>query len=296
MPDINEWQLTYAGVLPLTFGTMASEFPFQSQVDISAPDADDQDSNHPNSDGLVMGIDRLGGMTLTFDCIIPPEYWRLVEGEKWVTPMNMYGAFAARWRADSIRRISGSYASLANINRNRMVFGRPRKCAPKYARVRKGEVSWLADFKTVDPNFYSINEYLLNVSAGAVVSSAGLGSSLPGGGIQPGGSSIAWTVGGSNPGELPTWPTVEFGGVGSITCLDGVTNQPLWTLTTTLANVVIDTRPWARSVRTVAGQPANGRVTGTRIELCQLPPGLFTLKFTGSGTTKVRWRDAYAAL
>lgn len=295
MPDINEWKLNYSGISPLTFGTMDSEFPFQSQVDITPSDITDQDSDHPNSDGLVMGIDRLGGQILTFDCIIPPEYWRSVTGDKWATPMDVYGAFAAKWRADSLRRRSGSYATLANTNRNRLVFGRPRKCIPKYARVRQGEVTWLAEFKTVDPNFYSINEYLLNISAGSTVSSAGIGSTIPGGGVQAGGSSITWTADGSNPGELKTWPTIEFGGVGSVSCLT-TTHDLLWTLTTDLANVVIDTRPWSRSVRTTSGHPANGRVTGTRIELCQLPAGTFKLRFNGRGTTKVRWRDAYAAL
>lgn len=297
MSDINEWQLAGSGIVPLTFGTLASEFPFQSQVDVGEADIVDQDSDHPNSDGIVMGIDRLGGRVLTFDCIIPPEYWRAVEGEKWTAPMDMFNVFAGRWRADAIRRKAGAYATLSNINRSRMVFGRPRKCAAKFDRLRKGEISWLADFKTVDPNFYSTNEYLLDVAAGTTVSSPGIpGGGIPGGGVPAGGSNITWTIDGSNPGELNTWPIVEFYGAGTVTCINGLTEQVLWSLTAATANLVVDTRPWSRSARTMSGAPANGQITGTRIELCQLPPGLFRLRYTGQGTTKVKWRDAFASL
>ncbi len=295
MSDLNEWQLAYSGISPFTFGTLASDYPFQSQVDITEADGVFQDSDHPNSDGTVMGIDRLGGRTLTFDCKVPPEYWRVVEGDKWAAPMDLFNVFAARWRADSIRRKVGTYATLVNVNRSRLVFGRPRKCAPKYERARKGEVSWVADFRTVDPNFYSAEEYYLDIGAGDVVSNSALSSGFVGGALQPGGTKQTWEQSEVHPGELETWVVVEFGGPGTVTCLT-MGGTPIWELTSSQGNVNVDTRPWSRSVRTTGGGPANGYVSGKRIDLCKIPPGAFKLRFKGNGTTRVKWREAYAAL
>lgn len=300
MADINEWSLVYPGISPFTFGTLISDYPFSTQVDISSPDIVDQDAEHPTSDGLVMGIDKLGGLGLTFDCKIVPEYWRNLAGAaKWIRPLDLYGEFASKWRADVIRRVPGSYATLTNVTRSRSVFGRPRRVAPTYDRIRDGSVSWLADFKSVDPNFYSTLEKNSFANPSSVV--GGFGARF-GGTFVAGQSGFSQSNFLTNGGDLNTWPVITLTGPG-VQGLDLVSDsgQVVWSIGTrnSLASgqvLVIDTRPWSRYARYSDGKPANGLISGSRIEDCSIPVGQFYLKYRGGGSAQVTWRDAYASL
>lgn len=301
MPDLNDWRLQY-GATSFDFGTLASGYPFKVQVDVGDIDIETQDGRHPTSDGEIMGFDTLGGFDLTFGLTTLPTY--PVPAKPWSAPLDAVSAFQAKWRADSIRRSPGAYATLLNLDRNRLVYGRPRKFAPDLAKARKGIAAYVATFRSNNPNFYSGTEKVSTITP-VPGSSGGIKGPL----VSP------LTVVGStldvsapvNAGDLSTWPQVEFHGPTSGPCslelLSGAST--LWMLTVPDGLkfdqvLTVDTRPWNRSA-TINGAPANGRITGTQIEKCMLPVGTHQFRFkttdrTGTSYAVMRWRDAYASL
>lgn len=300
MADLNEWRLQY-GAVDFTFGTLASTYPFSAQVDITDAEGTYQDRNHPTSDGVVMGKDVLGGFDLNFALTTIPAYPPVVK--PWDAPLNLFSAFKSKWRADDIRLIPGAYATLMNVDRNKLVYGRPRKMGQDLKKARRGVIGYQAQFATNDPNFYSGTE-----KTAIITPNPGSSGGLVGPLVSP------LTVVGStldvsaavNAGDLPTWPIVEFQGPfdsASLELLSGAT--VVWSLSipTQLKfdeKITIDTRPWSRSA-TLNGKPANGRVRGTQLEKCKLPVGSYQWRYkvvdrTGTAFARMKWRDAYASL
>lgn len=304
MSDLNEWRLSYPEA-EFNFGILASDYPLATQVDFSDIDMDLQDQAHPRSDGMVMGKDVLGGFTLTFDLKTIPEF--PLPDKPWVNSLDLFSAFKAAWRADPVRRVPGRYCSLLNVDRNRLVYGRPRKCAPKFDRLRRGTTQWLATFDTNGPDWYSGTEKAALITPVPPVGGGFVTPLVPPFSTAVSGAELAPMV---NDGDLATWPVITLHGPGkdySLTLLDGATK--LWTITVIGQinfdqTVVIDTRPWSRSATTHTGavvSPANGRLRGVALEACQLPVGSFEMQFkvtdpTGTAFADIKWRDAYASL
>lgn len=276
MSDLNDWVLDVNGV-QTQFGHSTTDYPFAGQVSIGAVDRTIQDNEHPDVDGDVMGRDRLRGFNLEFDCTILREY--PVTAKPYLSALDLYDTFAARWRGDAVRLTPGQYATCRNTERNRMVVGRPRDIAPKLAKVRKGFLDFQMDFRSVAPDFYSIDTNTLGGGVGTHV--------------------------GNNTGSLAAWPkitiddaiapvvTLRVGGVAqwSVSLAAGVPMDN--------ATIVIDTRPWRRSV-TLDGAPANGRLLGNRLSQCKVPVGAFDVVLASTGgtapTVSVEYHRAYAGL
>lgn len=300
MSDLNNWRLEYPGVA-LDFGNASTGHPFKVQVDVGAPAIKTQDADHPSSDGRVMGLDSLGGFDLVFNLTTLPNG----QPKPYMGAMDSISSFLAKWRGDTVRREAGSYATLSNLERGRMVWGRPRQAAPKYGRIRQGLGEYVAMFATVDPNFYSTTEKIYLITP---IPPAGGGFTVP---LSPPfstaatGAELSPLI--SNVGELATWPVVEFHGPGtnpSIELMQGA--SVLWNLR--VADQIkydevlrVDTRPWSRGA-TINGKPANGLLRGDQMEQCKIPVGTnYRLRYkvkdkTGTSFVSVKWRDAYAGL
>lgn len=300
MSDLNNWRLSYPGV-DFDFGNLSTMFPLKVQVEMGATDVVTQDAPHPTSDGRVMGIDSLNGFDLTFNLTTVAE-----SSVKPYNPaLDRMGQFASFWRADSIRRQAGQYATLANLERQRLVYGRPRGFAPKLARIRKGYGEYLARFDTADPNWYSTVEKVYLITP---IPPAGGGFTTP---LSPpfssaaSGNELSPVI--TNAGDQPTWPVVRFHGPGtdaSIELLSGAT--VLWNLRVKDKIkydevLTVDTRPWSRSA-TINGNPANGLLRGDQMEDCKIPAGgNYRLRYkvkdkTGNSFVDVKWRDAFAMM
>lgn len=300
MTDLNNWHLIYPGV-EFYFGNLSTTFPLKVQVEIGPTAITTQDTRHPSSDGVVMGIDSFGGFDLTFQLTTIAE-----DGPKpYMAALDTLSEFRAAWRFDKSRGIPGDYAVLKNHERERQVYGRPRQVAPKLSRVRKGYAEYIAVFSTNDPNFYDTTEKVYLITP---VTSSGNGFRTP---LRPpfstaaAGSELSPFI--ANAGELPTWPVISFNGPGtdpSIELLDGA--EVLWNLRVEGQIkydevLTVDTRPWRRSA-IINGEPANGRIRGTQLEKCTIPVGSnYKLRYkvkdpTGTSFVDVKWRDAYASL
>lgn len=301
MVDINHWRMQHPSIgAPLDFGLASLDYPLETQVDIGDIDSDYQDASHPNVDGEVFGIDRLRGFPITFNCRILDDG---LGATKWDQPLDLYSAFASKWRADNIRRRPGIYATLINLERNRLVYGRPRQIAPRHTMLRKGVLDFVAQFRSNGPNWYSLTEKNVTLS---LVSGSTFGFNSP---I----TSPITTVGEQvddldidNDGDLETWPIIELHGPGSgwnVALRQG--GETIWAVDVEDKIrydevLLIDTRPWARKA-TINDRPANGLLRGSSITEMQIPVGNFKFRLrvkdgTGTAFAKVYWRDAYAAL
>ena len=300
MTDLNQWRIQYPDSSPFDFGTLASAYPLETQVEIGEPNADYQDDVHPNVDGEIMGIDRLRGFNVIFNGRILDDG---LQATKWSKPMDLYRELVKVWRADNIRRRPGVYANLINIDRQKVAYGRPRQIAQRNTILRKGVLDFVATFKTIGPNWFDLAEKQATVTVNEGTS---VGLDTP---ITPPFTTIGQTIDDAdvdNDGDLETWPVIELYGPGSGWDLDlrqGGVNLWRCSIEGRLAHdevMTIDTRPWARSA-TINGNPANGRLRGASITEMWIPVGNFKFRLrvrsdTGTAYAKVYWRDAYAAL
>ena len=300
MPDLNDWVLEYNDT-SLPFGTLESGYPFTAQVDFADMTPRSNDMQHPNSDGLVMGIDRLGGQTLTFSVGVVRD--QPYAGDAWDRPLDLLSEFRRVWRADELRDVPGTYATIANLARERLTYGRPRKVGPITDRVRKGNAGVLATFEANSPNFYSIVERVASIGSSPAAAGGLRTPIIPPFSTVGSSSEVSPMV---NAGDVKAWPVIEMYGPGSNFSVELLRNNTvLWALEFpyTLAfdqTLRIDTRPWSRSA-TIQGNPANGRIFGTALQDCTIPVGNFWARFKvksqyGTAGANLRWRDAFASL
>lgn len=307
MPDLNEWKLTAAGQSDFLFGSIGtSDYPLGVQVEIGDLDSDIQDQRHPTSDGVVMGKDTFGGFELVYNLKTLPN----TTSPKWTEALDLLSTFKSRWRADGVRKTPGAYATLTNLERGRLVYGRPRKCSQKLQRLRKGLVEYIATFETNGPDWYSATETSVVIP---VVAPSTNGVKVPiktpvttANAVAPAYNTV------TNAGDVNSWGIFDIKGPASgiavslITPAAAPVQSTLWRITLPTAlkagqTVRVDTRPWARSAILLPSTPANGRLRGSQLENCFIPPGPWRVRFdaidpTGVASVTFKYRSAYASL
>lgn len=301
MTDLNDWRLDYPGV-SFAFGTYATGFPFITQVDVGTIETLFTDAAHPSTDGKLFGAEKYQGRTLTFEVGIAKVAGA---GPRWGENLDAQGEFAAAWDATPVRRVPGAVAELSNLDRARMVYGRPRNLKPKLAKARQGWSELVCDFATVDHLFYSTAAY--STDATVIPESSGGGFTTPI--VFPWTSEPPATADDAvnNAGNRDTWPVITINGpiLDPMVELLPTVGDPVWTLkldgqVPAGKQAVIDTRPWRRGV-TIDGAPASGLLRGSPIHECVIPPGAHAVRYSGTDATgtaafAVSWRSAYAGL
>lgn len=303
MPDLNDWRLAYPGRV-LEFGTLATGYPLTKQVDVGAVESRNGDQSHPWADGVLFGLDTAGGRTLTFEAAVSKVH--VTTPEKWVPNLDALSTFESVWKAKAIRRRVGAVAELTNLNRGRVVYGRPRNYKEKLDKVRRGWSEFVCDFATVDDLFYGATERTLTIGlAPATQPLFSFPLTFP---LTTAGTTTRTdTV--HNAGDEDTWPVITFGPPGApanptLELLDS-NGGVVWRvkLDGPLAGheaATIDTRPWSRGAW-VNGSAASGRLRGDQLDACTIPPGTWQVRYTaqdqaGSSTATIKWRDAHASL
>lgn len=342
-----EWRLGYAAYddypgASLTFGREDSGIYCLSEPDIAFADIDSGDANLPGEDGVRFGRDYQRTGTVTFELGVdgshalidrhyPQRPWSRgdligdwTDGEAMIAAVykashsahqrGLDGVNMLRqaWRADGLRRASGRAGWLVHSfgGRTRQLYGRPRKFAVSHSRLaRQGYTPVVAEFQAVDDRFYD------SVEQTAEMFDHQSPISLP---TRPGRPTApAWTytskktvtfkqLGGTN-----TYPHVEIYGP----CKNPkITVGDLWAvqLNTSIPagdHVVIDARPWQRTVTYYDGSTSKGSVAdkltrdSPRLSEMYIPPGYWTatmsytrLSSSASAqgpTMRILWRDAF---
>lgn len=284
----NDWIISYPGEA-LSFGSIASRYVFTAAPEIGPPDIETADATRPRGDGVAFGVDFFGGRTITFEID--------VDGVDEVDARARLAVLNRAWRADAVRQTPGAVATLTTDS-GRVTFGRPRRFVSADGWLPQGLSEVTADFACSDTLFYAGAESEASVSL-IPAPSGGLIAPLasPLATTRTSDRSEVFTVG----GELPTWPVFEIQGpiTNPVVEVLGVLRMEFRLTLAYDEALVVDTRPWARSIlrngASVAGCLSR---TSSRLSQASIPPGSYELVLrgaSGSGTAAatVRWRDAY---
>ena len=283
----NDWRLVYPGT-DLAFGSVTSGLVFPVAPAIGTTETEADDTRRPRGDGTVFGVDYLSGQTIGFavDVVGPDES----------ATRARLATLARAWRGDAVRSSPGAVAELV-AHTGRSTFGRPRRFVSNDDEIHSGLAAVTADFVTADDLWYG-PEQAAEVS---LVPAAG------GGLVAPLASPLSTTATSDRSavfqvdGEVPTWPVLEVAGplTSPVIEIVGVLRIELDLTLAYDQTLVIDTRPWARTVLR-DGASVSGRRTraSTRLDAAALPPGTHQLVLRGASATgtaraTARWRNAY---
>ncbi|RSS97263.1 hypothetical protein EF903_01710 [Streptomyces sp. WAC05292] len=310
--DEGEWNLSYGsnGIYPganFTFGTVRSGFFLVDPYEISTGDTDTGDTPMPRQDGIRFGQDFKPAATVTFELAVDTVGAGMTNATRHRENLAALSVMKQAWDAEAIRRRFAAPAVLRTVQggRARRFYGRPRKFAPAASRLtRKGHTPVVATFACLDDTAYDDVEQTVRVDLvppphrGLV---GPLTTPLTMTGTSTSRAPGQVTVGGTK----PTWPVIT---------IYGPISQPVcevmgkWKVSLDLSlgeneRVIIDPRPWARTVL----RNGNASVAGSLYRSSPLLPELrlplgtqdFVLRgidSTGSAFMTVAWRDAYAYL
>ncbi|MGW9637431.1 hypothetical protein [Nocardiopsis alba] len=261
-----------------------------------APDAEENDTTRPFTDGTVFGIDRQAG---------PVHTWELNTSGAYTAAecLSAWQQLAAAWNNPALRSRPRAVTELrARVYGGEEVvcFGRPRALdAVATQLIRAGVVEFSADFRAVDSSFYSAtpeSDLILDL-----VTSGGGGVTWP----------VTWPItwGESpgqrqdalhNPGPNPVWPVITIEGPVAQPSISILGTDITVYLDATLAydqTVTIDPRPWAGTVLRNDGASLRGQLSGSRLSQLQVPVGTTYISFrgtdpTGTARAVVSWQRA----
>lgn len=246
------------------------------------------------------------GVSVDRDYIEPPT-WSFdlsTDREDTAGALESLSLVRRAWRADSIRRVPRAVAELRFHlgGRTRKVFGRPRRfSAPPSNRILGGYIPITADFRLVDDRTFDDAEQSFEITATAsavgglvtplVTPLTTIESSVP--------RVSAITVG----GEVATDLIVEVDGpISSAYLIIGDVRYDFVGSIGPDDTVVVDSRPWVRSVTYATGGSAAGKLARTtKLETLVIEPGTHPVTFggidaTGTARARVRWTPAYPTI
>lgn len=253
------------------------------------------DVDVPGGDGVVFGRDYHEGRTVTMEVFTDTAdasearaAWRALE---------------AVWRDRALRYAPREVVPLRmrlGSGDTVRVYGRPRKFTPSSLRgLEDGVAGAVTTFDTAHGGFYSDVEHTTTLT---------LVPDLSGGLTVP--YTVPFTLAAvdnsddgiaANQGDADTWPVITVNGPITNPEVRWVGTGVSLRLQTALSSgqsVVIDPRPWVRSIVRSDGASLAGTARGVRLEQLVLPPGPTEVALrgqdpTGTATCQVSWRDAY---
>lgn len=261
-----------------------------------------QDSGHSFDDGLQFGRDYFDGKVGLFDV--------LVETAGGGPSFDAVAAMLKAWRGDAVRRSPGR-TELLRVRRpgatTRRAYGRPRRCTPVRSRnTGVGLVPMVADFQCADDKWYD-DEAQVETLGILPPSTSGFYFPL----VFPMSSAAVTERPGilTCGGDLPTWPVVRINGPVTNPAVELRTQggARLWLLEFTYSlaegqSIIVDPRPWARTVlRENGGNVSGSRTrTTTPLESVTLPVGQSVILFrgtsaSGTATCSVTYEPAYVS-
>lgn len=297
------------GSLSLLFGTEDTGYLTLSRPVITAAEVRTSDVDLPQEDGRRFGRDYLSAKTVTFDLGVLTDRANtpLQVSDPYRANLDTLDAFEAVWADEMWRNDPQAYAVLRSHEAGQTwrCYGRPGRYEPGTGVLtEQGYSTAVAEFRLHDDRWYSDVEHRTSVTL--------LPSGTAGGLIAPLRAPLASVVAASSQtgqmtvaGSRPTWLVYEFHGPVANPRLrltrNGVTLEVGLTLyIPDRESVIVDTRPWARSVVRAsdgAGLPGALSRRTPALRSTAVRPGVYQAVYTGqseSGSSycEVRWRDA----
>jgi hypothetical protein len=298
MPALGEWQYALDDHV-FGYGTPWPVYAF----DVGYPDVETQDIPVPREDGVSMGVDRFGSMTISIDFEVDAASGTESEA------LNLLARIRRAWYGTDKRLVPQSYQVLSyrtgGSGEQRRVYGRGRTLTPAtLENVHVGVIPCSAQFQCRDPFFYSDTEFsdstpFIPAPTGGLVFPTTMPFFMAGGG---GSAARGFEV----RGEEPAWIAIRINGPLENPVVEVVGQYAFQLLTRIPAGdaVIVDPQPWSRTVRRASdGANMSGRLSGTSAWLADMrvPPGFHEIVLRGSdptGTSSVEayWRTVRASL
>ena len=279
-------------------GVVFGDFTPRQVTDFDPGDSTlrDGDTASPGEDGIQFGLDHVDGRLLTWELFA--DATDAPSARAAMVPLET--AWDARAVRDSPRAVLPLRMRLPGHQTVR-VYGRPRKMTPANLRSRPdGVADYVATFQTADAVFYGDVEHSVDLS---LIAAGGGGITWPV--TWP----VTWAPGAQrqdavvNTGELPAWPVITIRGPVAqprVAFLESGAEVRLDVSLASYMSVVLDTRPWVRSVRRTDGASLAGAMRGDRLADMALPVGRTTVRFRGTDVSgqarcRIAWADAFSS-
>jgi len=275
------------------------------QIDSTTPDSGSvnvQDQPVVGHDGLLFGVDTLPGMVVT------------QTGKAYTSPsqgslaLDAYSVLASAWNDPYTRLVNNSYQVLRAFYRGssviRRAYGRGRKITPTMGLVYTGQVPFVAQFQCADNNWYddAATTVVIPIQARGF-SSIIAPVKLPTTTIPRNLQNLVAVL---NSGTLPTWPVFQITGPiqnPSVTYENYPLNIGYTGKVGPGQTLVIDTRPWVRSMVIGTASAAGGMFGSSALIGMQLPVGQTIVKYEGldylgvsTSTCSVVYRRAWQSI
>jgi hypothetical protein len=306
-----EFNLSYSanGVHPganFRFGTVPTGYYLLDDFEVKDTDITAGDTPLPREDGIRYGQDFTTGATITFEVGVDTVDAGSTLLARHGANLDAVSVMKQAWDARALRGRQATPAVLSTTQggRPRRWYGRPRKCEKAASKLtRQGYTPMVATFAVAHTGSFDDVEQMTRVDL----------APPPHRGIKGPLKAPLAMIGQSTaraPGEIvvggnrPTWPVISITGpISEPVCeLVGRWKVHLQINLNEGEKIVIDPRPWARTVMK-GGASFAGTISRSspRLEDLLIPPGRQDFVLRGSDLTAtafmtVAWRDAYAYL
>jgi rRNA processing protein Gar1 len=293
----------------LVFGTEETGYLTITRPLHSGGESVTGDTSRPGEDGIMFARDYYGGKTVSFELGVltdvnnrgldsPPAS----ASEAHRANLDYLDALEGWWKDPQWRATANSMAMLRAKEASGEVYrayGRPRRYDEAVGSLtRHGYTPVACDFQLIDTRWYSDTEYSASISL-MVPPDGGLIAPLiaPLTTLREVQNIVSIDVG----GKIGTWMVVEI--VGPVQRPSVTIGDATYTLDLNIEagdKVVIDPRPWARTVlRSSDGASVSGALTRESPLMSRMlvTPGHHTIQFrgldsTGTARANLRWRIA----
>lgn len=260
-----------------------------------------QDQANVGHDGQLFGVDTQPGIMVT-------QTGQAYTPGNPAAAMDAYSSLAAAWNDPRVRLTDGTVVALRCFYPGsafaRRIYGRGRKILPTLGLAFNGLMPYTAQFQAADDLWYS--DTLSQASLSMQPSFLG-GLTFPATPpFQFAPQRNASHAFAQNTGQMATWPVITIHGPFSFPTLTYFGTSAAIAFNGILGagdQLVIDTRPWARTILMNGGAQwqglrVAGLLTGSPMIAMQLQPGTTQIilggqDFTGKSTCTVAWRSAY---
>ncbi len=293
------------GTRGLVFGTEDTGYLTLTRPIMVSGEIRTNDTDMPQEDGRNFGRDYISGKSMTFEAGVLTDSYNTVLAGRTSHRANLdaLDRFQSFWEDEEWRATPRSMAVLRTREGGQTwrAYGRPTKYDEVAGRTTaEGYTPILFEFRLRDNSWYADTESVVDTK---------LAPSPEGALIAPLVAPLRTTVVTSAlvvarvAGTKATWPVIEIHGPADnprVTIGERV--YGIDTYITEGDSVIIDTRPWVRSViRTSDGAGLAGALTWTTPALAKsrLDPGTYNIRFdavstTGTAWAQIRWRNARA--
>lgn len=307
---LNNYEVEFAGI-----NLGVAPYCLNSLEGLGSPELRTVEVDLPNEDGITFGREFQGARRWTLTGSVKggdpnrPSNDAEVE-EAWEALSDLVAAWDNAVPRQEQRDVTE--LQFKRPGRETMVmYGRPERIDPDTSVSFAGHIKYTALFRQSDPYYYSTTEQTTGIGV-QIPYSGGLLYTEDMEALQlPFVTSASVERLGSffNSGNANSWSIITMQGPvlnPTIQLYEQDAEDPMWSVTLktsigSLESIIIDTRPWARTVLRNDGANIAGTMYGSRLSEMTVPPGFNELVYagtdgTGTSSCSLKYRNAWKSI